>query len=280
MLAIRESAGRERRRSLSLLLISSALVAGAPFASADDKTPPPQQPVNYNKPARQYEKADAGDWTVLVEKQLLSEAPDVADKALARLKEKLPQAMDALPEASHAKLKKLKFFLLYGPKAKGGGRDNGLEYFQKHAPEKHDNLDPRWGGSIVVYCAENYTQISDFWALKALVHEMSHAYHLEQWPEDQKDIYDAWKNAMKQGLYHDVKDDQGMKLDKAYAATNQLEYFAELSCMYFVGCNYQPFNRKELKEYDPVGYAMIEKMWRVKPEKADAKPKDESKDKQ
>ena len=31
--------------------------------------------------------------------------------------------------------------------------------------------------------------------------------------------------------------------------------------MYFAGCNFQPFNRKELKAYDPVGYAMIEKMW-------------------
>ena len=31
---------------------------------------------------------------------------------------------------------------------------------------------------------------------------------------------------------------------KAYAATNHLEYFAELSCMYFVGCNYEPFDRE------------------------------------
>jgi hypothetical protein len=282
VLANRESAGRKRRQSLSsFLLIGSALMAGAPFASADDNPPPPpQQPVNYNKPAREYETAAAGDWTVLLEKQLSSEAPDVAKKALARLKEKLPEAMKALPASSHATLKKLKFFLMYGPKAKGGGRDNGLEYFQKNAPEHHDDLDRRWGGNVVVYCAENYTQISDFWALKALVHEMAHAYHLSQWPEDQKDIYDAWKNAMDQGLYHGVKDDQGMTLDKVYAATNQLEYFAELSCMYFVGCNYQPFNRKELKEYDPTGYAMIEKMWRVKPEKPDARPKDEPKNKQ
>lgn len=43
-----------------------------------------------------------------------------------------------------------------------------------------------------------------------------------------------------------------------------LEYFAELSCMYFVGCNYQPFNRKQLKDYDPVGYAMIQQMWKKK----------------
>jgi hypothetical protein len=65
-------------------------------------------------------------------------------------------------------------------------------------------------------------------------------------------------------LYHGVKNDKGTTVEKAYAATNQLEYFAELSCMYFVGCNYQPFNRRELQAYDPVGYAMIEKMWELK----------------
>jgi hypothetical protein len=66
---------------------------------------------------------------------------------------------------------------------------------------------------------------------------------------------------MKRRLYHDVKDDKGKTLEKGYAATNQLEYFAELSCMYFAGCNYHPLNRTELKVYDPAGYAVIEKMW-------------------
>jgi len=48
-----------------------------------------------------------------------------------------------------------------------------------------------------------------------------------------------------------------------YAAQNQLEYFAELSAMYFVGCNYPPANRSELKAYDPAGYDMIERYWDV-----------------
>jgi len=50
---------------------------------------------------------------------------------------------------------------------------------------------------------------------------------------------------------------------QAYAAQNHLEYFAELSCAYFVGCNYAPFNRAELKEYDPAGFALIEALWQA-----------------
>jgi hypothetical protein len=204
-----------------------------------------------------------GKWTVMVEKQLKADAPAIAEQALARLTKKLGEALKALPKPCHAKLQGLPIFLMYGPKAKGGGRDNGLEYFQKNGPEHDNQLDPRWQSGVVIYCAENYVQISEFWALKALVHEFAHVQQLEQWPEEQPDILGAWENAMKHGLYHGVKDDRGKTVDKAYAATNQLEYFAELSCMYFVGCNYQPFNRKELKAYDPVGYAMIEKMWGV-----------------
>jgi hypothetical protein len=243
----------------------AALCPGpAPAQERPTPLPPPQKPVNYRKPPRDYEPAHVAGWTVLVEKQLLSDEPALAKRALARLEKKLGEALAALPEHAHARLKRLPIFLLYGPKAKGGGRDNGLEYFQKGAPEHHADLDPRWGSCVVIYCAENYLWLSEFWARKALVHEFAHAHHLEQWPEGQPDIAEAWRNATKRGLYRGVKDDRGRKLDRAYAAVNQLEYFAELSCAYFVGCNYQPFTRAELKAYDPVGYAMIEKLWGVK----------------
>jgi len=235
--------------------------APAPAQTRKTPLPPPQKPVNYSEPPREYEAVPLNGWTIQVERQLLSDAPDLAKQALGRLERKLGEAFAALPESSHDNLKKLQVFLMYGPKAKGGGRDNGLEYFQKNAPASYKSLDPRWGSSVVIYSAENYVWISEFWALKALVHEFAHAHQLEQWPEDQPDIYQAWEKAMSRGLYRNVRDDQGKTLDKAWATVNQLEYFAELSCMYFVGCNYHPFNRKELKTYDPAGYATIKKMW-------------------
>jgi len=243
-------------------------VCGGPHSSFAEgpgtPLPPAQKDVDYRDPPREYVTVRLGEWTVLVEKQLRADDPALAKEALARLDKKLAEAMKALPEPSRATLKKLRIFLMYGPKARGGGRDEGLDYIAKTEPEYYKQLDPRWADAVIIYCAENYVQLSDFWALKALVHEFSHAHHLEQWPENQPDILGAWQNAMKHHLYHGVKDDQGKTVEKAYAATNQLEYFAELSCMYFVGCNYQPFNRKELKAYDPVGYAMIEKMWGLK----------------
>ena len=248
---------------LCLALSSSSLSAVA----QKTKIPPPpaQKPVNYALPPREYKTIHAGVWTIQVEKQLITEDHDLANKALARLKKKLTEALKALPPSSHARLKKLPIYLLYGQKSAGGGRDNGLEYYQKSAPDYDKQLDPHWRSCIVIYSAENYVQISDLWALKAVVHELAHAHQLEQWPEDQSDIYQAWKHATQFGLYHGVRDNQGKTMEKAYAAVNSLEYFAELSCMYFARCNYQPFEREELKTYDPVGYAMIEKMWGLNP---------------
>jgi hypothetical protein len=264
---------RPSRRALGALVIGSLVgiitaMAGTrrPVQAEEKKTPPPpaQKKIDYSKPAREYKTVHLDKWTVMVEKQLLSEAPDIARQAQLRLKLNLAKMLALLPAPSRARLMKLPIYLLYGPKAKGGGRDNGGEYFQKEAPKHNKNLDPRWHSCVVIYCAENYAKISDLWALKVLVHEFAHAYQLEQWPENQPDILRAWDNAMKNNLYRNVTNREGKSIPKAYALVNQLEYFAELSCMYFFQCDYQPFDRKELKSYDPQGYAMIREMWKAK----------------
>jgi outer membrane protein assembly factor BamB len=226
--------------------------------------PPPQKPVNFREPKRVFERVAMGRWQISVEKQLLDEAPDLAKKALSRLERKLDEALSLLPETSHERIRSLALFLMYGPKADGGGRDNGLEYFQKSAADHDATLDPAWKSAVVIYSAENYAALSELWALKALVHEFGHAQQLEQFPEDQPHIVAAWQNAVAKGLYQNVEDESGNRIEKAYALTNQLEYFAELSCMYFARCNYRPFHRAELKEYDPAGYDMIERIWGIK----------------
>jgi hypothetical protein len=265
-----------KRQRLAAPLVASGLIvlgtAGGMATTAlsqAPKTSQRQQPreVDYRRPSRQYEKvklegASADDVSVWVEKQLKADAPAIAERALARLKATRDRALAVVPNRERERLAKIPFFLLYGPKARNGGRDNGLEYFQKQAPDHHAKLDATWRHAIVIYCAQNYVDITDLWALKSLFHEFAHAYQLANWPENQPDIMQAWEHARDNNLYRNVQDVQTKRtLASAYALTNQLEYFAELSCMYFVKCNYEPSDRKKLKEYDPVGFAMIRKMW-------------------
>lgn len=223
-----------------------------------------QKPVNYREPPREYKSFSTNGWDIEVEQQLIADDPKLADKAISRLAQKLNEVVKALPADSRELVKKRKVFLMYGPKAKNDGRDNGAEYFQPRSVKHFKDMDTRWGGAVVVYCAHNYAKLSETWSIKVLLHELAHAYQLEQWPENQPDIVAAFDNAKKKTLYQDIKDRKGRNRGTVYAVQNPLEYFAELSCMYFGFCDYPPYNRQELKAYDPDGYAMIQKMWKVK----------------
>jgi hypothetical protein len=244
------------------VLAASWTVQGSQTVKTDAAGPDAPM-INYRIPRREYVTVKVGSYLFQVEKSLQTADEAIAKKAMDRLVKNLDKALETLPEPASDGLLNIHCFLMHGPKARSGGRSSGLDYIQKNAPAYHSELDPGWGDSIVIYCAQNYVDISDLWAIKAVVHEYGHAHQLRNWPENQPDIMRAYKNAMSQGLYRKVKDVNGKILDAAYTTTNQLEYFAELTCMYFVGCNYQPFNRSELKEYDPVGYAMIERFWSV-----------------
>ena len=241
----------------SLVLFSGTLTGEEPSDGRKKKA----DIINYREPRREFKTVKRGRWSFEVEQQLMDEAPAIAEKAVKRLQENLNEAFRLLPKPAHPVLLEMTWFVLYGPKSRGGGLDSGLEYDARNAPKFRPNLDERFQRCIIVHCAENYTKLSDLWALKAVLHELGHAHHKENWPEKQPEIMDAWKNAIDKGLYLNVRDEKGKTAPKAYALANQLEYFAELTTMYFGRCNYSPVNRAELKKYDPVGHAMIQKMW-------------------
>ena len=68
------------------------------------------------------------------------------------------------------------------------------------------------------------------------------------------------------GLYHLVVEciirHRDGSTRRAYALTNRMEYFAELSEAYLGVNDFQPFDRAELQRYDPQGFALMEKVWR------------------
>ena len=227
----------------------------------------PAKAVNYRVPERTYVITNLNGWSVHLEQELVEEQRELADKATHRLAEKLQVVLSLVPSQTHARLQRLPIFLLLGEESKKGGRDNGAEYFQKHAPDYWNWIDPRWGSALVIYSARNYVWLSDEWAVRLLIHELAHAWHLEQWPEEQEDILAAWKHARANNLYLNVKAVNGTMIPRAYSMDNQLEYFAELSCAFFWKGEYEPFDRKALQIYDPVGVAMLRKMWGVPVEK-------------
>ncbi len=232
-----------------------------PFDDIKKYMEDPSSRVDFNHPPRDYVEKKALQWPLLVEKELTEKDPELAVRAENKLIAQLQRMLDLFPQAAHPVFKNLKLFLMGGKSMKGGGYDSGGEYHQKVSPDFYKYLDPRMASSVVLYSAENYDWLSDFWSLKVILHEFSHAYQLEQWPEDKPEIVKAWEHAKEQGLYKKAARHDSVILEEPYVMTNALEYFAELSCMYFCGCDYAPYNRNELRLYDPTGYAMIEQLW-------------------
>jgi hypothetical protein len=83
-----------------------------------------------------------------------------------------------------------------------------------------------------------------------LLHELCHTVHHVFLGNENADIKRCYQQAMERTLYQ-----------KVYAKTNDHEYFAEISCAYLDRCNNAPYTADELKEYDPEGYKLCEKIW-------------------
>jgi hypothetical protein len=100
-----------------------------------------------------------------------------------------------------------------------------------------------------------------------LLHEFVHAVHDLVFGMENPQIKEAYRQAMERKLYD----------KELYVATNDKEFFAELSCAYLAEvARYFPHTREELKRHDPVTFKMMESLW-GKPKEGVAKKGDESK---
>lgn len=216
--------------------------------------------VNFRIPARSYNQV-GNKFSIYVEQDLFRGDRQLADAAIQKLENSLDAVFATLPQLPATKLKKLNFYLMWGEKSPNGGRKSGMAYFRAGKPSSHPNLDTRWDNVIVIYSAPNLMYLDTLWTNKALMHELAHAWHLNNWKQQHPPIINAYQNAKQKRLYRNVKDYKGRQIAEAYALKNHLEYFAELSAIYFVGGNYYPNNREEMGRYDSVGTELIISSW-------------------
>jgi hypothetical protein len=102
-----------------------------------------------------------------------------------------------------------------------------------------------------------------------LLHELAHAYHFRVLGARHAATRAAYRQAMERKLYDWVAHVDGRKY-RAYAATNEFEYFAELTEAYFGKNDFFPFTNADLKKHDPVGYKLMQDVW--------GKPRGEARD--
>jgi len=216
--------------------------------------------VNYRYPIRNYTDGDS-------HYSIFFETPDNPDdlklqkRAVRKLEDALDYVFSKLPSSSHAQLKAVNYYVMLGERSSLGGEDSGLRYVSKGGVKQYSLYDKKWDNSIVIYSVDNFLYHGELWTHQPLCHELAHAWHLLNWPSKYSPIFDAWMMSRQASLYLSVKDHKGRTVSPAYASTNQLEYFADLSSMVFVGASYYPFDKERLRKYDPKGYALISQLW-------------------
>lgn len=94
----------------------------------------------------------------------------------------------------------------------------------------------------------------------AIFHELSHAYHYKVIGDNNKKVIQAFNEAVVSGKYENVNHIDG-QIVRAYALTDEFEYFAETSEAYFGLNDLQPFDKEELSHFDPLGYSLIKETW-------------------
>lgn len=219
--------------------------------------------VDFRTPEREYLN-DRGSWNIYIEADMQRSNSALATKSLKKLKKTLADIETKLPAHSIKKLKKLNIFLMWGEDSPKGGKKSGMRFVRKGETKNRLHYDKRWENSVVIYSAENLIYLSEMWARKAVTHELAHAWQIMHWPDRYDVIAAPWKLAKAKGLYTNVKDYKNRVKPRAYALKNNLEYFAELSAMYFVGGDYFPYDRARLSKYDPIGVKMVKKLWNVR----------------
>jgi hypothetical protein len=93
-----------------------------------------------------------------------------------------------------------------------------------------------------------------------ILHEMAHVVHHRLLGWGNPELEAVFQQAVDRRLYDEVNDRFGRR-GKAYARTNDAEYFAEISCAFLDSCNYYPFNQEQLRSHDPTGYKLVERVW-------------------
>lgn len=218
--------------------------------------------VNFRTPTREYVRIE-GQWQIFVESNMAAADPEKTAKATRKLQLALSEILASLPTHSHRMVQGLKFFLMWGEESPLGGLKSGMRAVRDGGHPGLPTFDPAWKNAIIIYSTRNFLGLDKVWTNGALVHEISHSWQLAHWPVDDARFMQPWRAAKSAELYRGVIDYKGNIVLTGYALTNQLEYFAELSTIYFVGGNYHPFDKAGLKKYDPAGYQMVENVWGI-----------------
>ena len=193
----------------------------------------------------------------------LSNYASVTNEALDKVKADLDAIVDdyELPSVVLDSLRQMTFFIDWSASFGGTARFHASRNWLVNNGYILDKL-----YSIEVSNVGNFLHHTKLNMPNLLLHEIAHLYHLTTLTTNYEPIYEAYLNARDKNLYSSVSfhAGNGNYVEGVFspAVSDQLNYFAELTEAYFGLNEYYPFNREQLREHDPQGFAVLEAVWK------------------
>jgi putative heme-binding domain-containing protein len=242
------------QKLLGLALVAALGACAVLHAVEDSKTPP----------ATKYEARTVRGWTVHLNRKLLAAEARETAKALEFLDKQLEDITKVVPKAAVAKLQRVPLY--FNPEYPGVRP--AAEYHPGADWLRKNGRDPDMARGVEFTNVRIYQQEVNRMPWFVL-HELAHAYHDRDLPKGfaNPDIVAASVRAKESGKYDKVERHFGNgrpnTVERAYAMTNPMEYFAEATEAYFGRNDFFPFTRDELKKHDPDMFALLGKLWDV-----------------
>ena len=230
-------------------LLALALVAALCPAHAED---PPA--------AATHETRAIEGWTVQVRATLLAEQKAATEKALTLLQAQLAEIVRVVPAAAVGELRKVPLWI--------SPEYAGVQPRAEYHPDKRwlaaNGRDPTMAKGVEFTNARVFVEETNRMPCFAL-HELAHAYHDRVLGFDHAEIKAAYERAKAAGIYENVErwfgNGRANTHERAYAMSNEREYFAETTEAFFGRNDFFPFTREELEKHDPPMAALLARLW-------------------
>lgn len=196
-------------------------------------------------------------WRVRVSSRLIAEEPGLLTQTLTLLQQQLTNIALVVPESALAKLRNIPIWIDFWTPHPGA-----MQYHASRTWLAQHGYNPDKENSVEISHPNLFLQWSrdQPWLV---LHELAHGYHATVLGIGYQQVAEAYENARMRRLYDNVERYHS-RSGRAYAITNVEEYFAELSEAYFGLNDFFPFTRKELRQFDPIGFEAIETAWQQK----------------
>jgi len=241
---------------LTLLVLSFVVLITT--VVANDEISEPAEISEPTKPTSHTVRTIEG-WTVNIDDRLLAEEhKELGDLALRLISNQLFQIAFLLPESKVEQLRTVKIQLdlthgkltsaQYHP-SRGWLRNNG--YAESLAKCVHLPV-------AAGFASKNLHRTQPW----VMLHELAHAYHdqfLERGFENPA-VKEAWQQLVDSGKYVSTLHIDGRDT-RHYALTDQMEFFAEFTEVFFGMNDFFPFNRGELRRDAPEIDRLMRTIW-------------------